>query len=89
MPHIRLAIKISSLHCLAPPLAHHAPQECVALELPPPALPELDAAASDFAAARAGWARYAEFLSERGALANRDWLSMRDQVRRLGCSGAF
>jgi len=39
------------------------------------------------AAARASWGRYAEFLRERDALANRDWLSMRDQVGGWGFGG--
>jgi len=37
--------------------------------------------AADIAATRGAWSRYAEFLQERDELANKDWLSMRDQVR--------
>lgn len=55
-------------------------QECEALGLPPPAFGELEAVAADVAAARASWRRYADFLKERDEMANRDWLSMRDQV---------
>jgi hypothetical protein len=48
--------------------------------VPPPALLELEALAADVAAARASWGRYSDFLRERDGMANRDWLSMRDQV---------
>ncbi|GFH11884.1 uncharacterized protein HaLaN_07462, partial [Haematococcus lacustris] len=32
---------------------------------------------------KASWDRYAEFLRERNDMANKDWLSMRDQVWRI------
>ena len=34
------------------------------------------------------WDRYAEFLKERNEMANKDWLSMRDQVGKGGGGGA-
>ena len=36
---------------------------------------------TDVMATKAHWDRYADFLRERDEMANRDWLSMRDQVR--------
>jgi hypothetical protein len=43
----------------------------------------LSEAAADIAATKLAWSRYGDFLKERDELANRDWLSMRDQVRSL------
>eukprot|EP00955_Chlamydomonas_euryale_P024622 259694-Chlamydomonas_euryale.AAC.3 len=40
--------------------------------------------ADDVAVTKSSWDRYAEFLKERNEMANRDWLSMRDQVRVRG-----
>lgn len=46
-----------------------------------PAFELLDEVEADVAATKAQWGRYADFLRERDEMANRDWLSMRDQVR--------
>ncbi len=43
----------------------------------------LDEVAADVAQTKQHWDRYAEFLKERNEMANRDWLSMRDQARVL------
>lgn len=36
--------------------------------------------AADVAATKVSWDRYGNFLTERDEMANKDWLSMRDQV---------
>ena len=36
------------------------------------------------AVTKGSWDRYADFLRERNEMANKDWLSMRDQVRKGG-----
>jgi hypothetical protein len=46
-----------------------------------PALTQLDDIAADMAAVKGSWVVYQDFLAERDALAHKDWLSMRDQVR--------
>ncbi|KAG1663699.1 hypothetical protein FOA52_013267 [Chlamydomonas sp. UWO 241] len=46
-------------------------------------LDALEAVAADVAVTKAAWDRYAEFLKERNEMANRDWLSMRDQVWKI------
>ncbi len=40
---------------------------------------------ADVMATKSHWDRYADFLRERDEMANRDWLSMRDQVRCARC----
>lgn len=56
-------------------------QECEALGLSLPAFPQLEEVAADLTATQASWGGYRDFLAERDALAHKDWLSMRDQVR--------
>ncbi len=56
-------------------------QECEALGVPAPALTQLDDIAADIEGVKGSWVVYQEFLAERDALAHKDWLSMRDQVR--------
>jgi dynein heavy chain 2 len=56
-------------------------QECEALGVSSPALPQLDEVAADLAATQASWGSYKDFLQERDSMAHKDWLSMRDQVR--------
>jgi len=56
-------------------------QEAEAFKLDVGGFDALEEVANDVAATSASWNRYAEFLAERNEMANRDWLSMRDQVR--------
>lgn len=43
----------------------------------------LDEVAADVAATKAQWDRYADFLKERNEMADKDWLSARDQVWKI------
>ena len=44
----------------------------------------LEEVAADVALTKSSWDRYADFLRERNEMANKDWLSMRDQVGANG-----
>lgn len=52
-----------------------------AFQLDVPAFELLEEVEADVLATKAQWSRYGDFLRERDEMANRDWLSMRDQVR--------
>ena len=62
---------------LASPPPHSLPPP----PLPSPPLPPL--------LHQKAWDRYAEFLKERNEMANKDWLSMRDQVGKGGGGGGM
>ena len=65
---------------------HVLPQEAEAFKIDAGDMfAALDEIAADVATTKAAWDRYAEFLKERNEMANRDWLSMRDQVGAAGC----
>ncbi len=46
-----------------------------------PDFSQLEEVGADVAATQSAWGRYGDFMRERDEMANKDWLSMRDQVR--------
>ena len=51
--------------------------------LEPPAFSTLHHLQADVAATRAAWAHYAAFLADRQALADCEWLTVREQLWKL------
>lgn len=45
-----------------------------------PSFSALDEAQADISAMQAAWGKYSDFHNERQELADKDWLTMRDQV---------
>ncbi|KAJ9505745.1 hypothetical protein QJQ45_029246, partial [Haematococcus lacustris] len=58
-------------------------KEADAFKIEAPDLSSLNEVEQDVLETKASWDRYAEFLRERNDMANKDWLSMRDQVWRI------
>ncbi|GLI62890.1 cytoplasmic dynein 1b heavy chain [Volvox africanus] len=58
-------------------------REAEAFKIDVPAFDLLDDMEADVLNTKANWDRYADFLRERDEMANRDWLSMRDQVWKI------
>ncbi|KAG2486208.1 hypothetical protein HYH03_015170 [Edaphochlamys debaryana] len=58
-------------------------KEAEAFKIDVPAFEMMDEMEADVMATKAHWDRYADFLRERDEMANRDWLSMRDQVWKI------
>lgn len=63
------------------------PPQAGAFKIEVPAFDLMDEMEADVMATKAHWDRYADFLRERDEMANRDWLSMRDQVRAAARGG--
>nr|ADI46936.1 DHC1bm [Volvox carteri f. nagariensis] len=58
-------------------------REAEAFKIDVPDFDLLNDVEADVLATKANWDRYADFLRERDEMANRDWLSMRDQVWKI------